>query len=249
MAENEPLRKAMADARVSIESVARAVGVHTKTVQRWLGGRTPHPRHRWAIADLLGVREEALWPETKAHATARATVTSEILAAYAHRAEVPLHIWHDLLDQASRQIDLLGYAMLFLPESNPNLAELLRRKAAADCIIRIALVDPDSPEVAARDAEEGLAGALPSRIRTALHYFAELADQDGISFHLHSTKMYNSIFRFDDEMLVTPHLYGQPGYMSPALHLRRVGPYGIFDNFALHFERVWATSTEAVLAS
>ncbi len=211
-------------------------------MQRWLAGRVPHPRHRWSIADLLGVREEALWPQTKPSTTARAAVTNEILAAYAHRAEVPPHLWYDLITQADRQIDLLGYAMLFLPESNPNLAEQLREKAAADCTIRIALVDPDSPEVAARDAEEGLAGALPGRIRTALHYFAELANGDGISLHLHSTKMYNSIFRFDDEMLVTPHLYGEPGYMSPALHLRRLGPYGIFDNFALHFERVWATS-------
>jgi lambda repressor-like predicted transcriptional regulator len=249
MAENEPLRTAMADARVSIQSAAHAVGVHPKTVQRWLSGRTPHPRHRWAIADLLGVREEALWPKTKARATTRTAVTSEVLAAYAHRAEVPLHLWHDLLDQASTQIDLLGHAMLFLPESNPNLAELLRHKAAADCTIRIALADPDAPEVAARDTQEGRAGALPSRIRTALHYFADLAGQDGISLHLHSTRMYNSIFRFDDEMLVTPHLYGQPGYLSPALHLRRVGPYGIFDNFALHFERVWATSTSADIGS
>ena len=43
MAENESLRKAMADARVSIEALARAAEVHPKTVQRWLAGRVPHP--------------------------------------------------------------------------------------------------------------------------------------------------------------------------------------------------------------
>ncbi|HEY3012751.1 MAG TPA: hypothetical protein VGJ36_08400 [Gemmatimonadales bacterium] len=232
----------MADARITIEALGRAVSVHPKTVQRWLSGRVPHPRHRWAIADLLGIREEALWPNAKAGAVRSMTGTSEILAAYAHRAEVPSHVWHDLFDQAKSQIDLLGYAMLFLPEANPHLVNQLKEKAAAGCIIRIAFADPDSPAVADRDQEEGLGGAIPARIRTTLHHFADLKDQEGISLHLHATRMYNSLFRFDDEMLVTPHLYGQPGYASPVLHLRRIGPHGIFDNFALHFERVWVAS-------
>jgi lambda repressor-like predicted transcriptional regulator len=209
MAANEPLRKAMADARITIEALGRAAGVHPKTVhpktvQRWLAGRVPHPRHRWAIADLLGIRDEALWPNAKAQAASSMTGTGEILAAYAHRAEVPSHVWHDLFDQAKTQIDLLGYAMLFLPEANPRLIDQLKDKAAAGCAIRIALADPDSAAVADRDQEEGLGGALPARIRTTLHHFADLTDQDGISLRLHATKMYNSVFRFDDEMLVTP---------------------------------------------
>jgi lambda repressor-like predicted transcriptional regulator len=239
MAANEPLRKAMADARITIEALAHAVGVHPKTVQRWLAGRVPHPRHRWAIADLLGVREEALWPGAGAGTGGAMTGTSEILAAYAHRADVPAHVWNDLLGQAKTQIDLLAYAMLFLPESNPHLVPQLKDKAAAGCAVRIAIADPDSQAVADRDQEEGLGGALPGRIRTTLHHFADLSDQDGISLRLHATPMYNSIFRFDEEVLVTPHLYAQPGYASPVLRLRRIGPHGIFDNFALHFERVW----------
>jgi lambda repressor-like predicted transcriptional regulator len=244
MAANEPLRKAMADARISIEALGRAVSVHPKTVQRWLAGRVPHPRHRWAIADLLGVREEALWPGARAGAAGVTSGTSEILAAYAHRADVPSHVWHDLLDQANSQIDLLAYAMLFLPEANPRLVDRLQEKAAGGCAVRIALADPDSAAVADRDKEEGLGGALAARIRTTLHHFADLTDQDGISIRLHATPMYNSIFRFDEEMLVTPHLYAQPGYASPVLHLRRIGPHGLFDNIALHCDRIWTTSRQ-----
>ncbi|HZD69507.1 MAG TPA: XRE family transcriptional regulator [Actinomycetes bacterium] len=242
MAANEPLRKAMADARITIEALGHAVSVHPKTVQRWLAGRVPHPRHRWAIADLLGVREEALWPGARAGAAGVTSGTSEILAAYSHRADVPSHVWHDLLDQAKNQIDLLAYAMLFLPEANPHLVDQLKEKGAAGCAVRIALADPDSAAVADRDKEEGLGGALPSRIRYTLHYLGDLSGQDGISLHLHAAPMYNSVFRFDDEMLVTPHLYAQPGYASPVLHLRRIGPHAIFDNFAFHFERVWLDS-------
>jgi lambda repressor-like predicted transcriptional regulator len=241
MAANEPLRKAMADARITIEALAHAAGVHPKTVQRWLAGRMPHPRHRWAIADLLSVREEALWPGTGT-GTGAMTGTSEILAAYAHRADVPSHVWHDLFDQAKTQIDLLAYAMLFLPEANPRLVDQLKEKAAAGCAVRIAIADPDSQAVANRDQEEGLGGALPSRIRYTLHYLADVTDHDGISLRLHATPMYNSVFRFDDEMLVTPHLYAQPGYASPVLHLRHISTQGIFDNFSLHFERVWVAS-------
>jgi hypothetical protein len=44
-------------------------------------------------------------------------------------------------------------------------------------------------------------------------------------------------------MFVTPHLYGLHGSRAPLLHLRRLGPDGIFANFAAHFEAVWATTT------
>jgi hypothetical protein len=54
--------------------------------------------------------------------------------------------------------------------------------------------------------------------------------------------MYNTVLRFDDEMIVTPHLYGRPGYNSPLLRLRRLGTGGLFDNFARHFDDVWTTA-------
>lgn len=55
--------------------------------------------------------------------------------------------------------------------------------------------------------------------------------------------MYATVLRFDEEMIVTPHLYGRPGYQSPLLRLRHLGAGGIFDTYATHFNDVWATST------
>jgi hypothetical protein len=54
--------------------------------------------------------------------------------------------------------------------------------------------------------------------------------------------MYNSVFRFDDDMFVTPHVFGRPGRLAPLLHLRRRQEAGIFENFATHFEDVWGSA-------
>ena len=74
----------MASASIEPESLARKVGVDPKTVQRWLGGRMPHPRHRWKICDLLGQSEQYIWPQIIL-GVAGVLQTSEIVSAYAHR--------------------------------------------------------------------------------------------------------------------------------------------------------------------
>src|SRR4030081_3349898 len=62
---NERLRAAMAKAGKDILSLACATEVDPKTVQRWLAGRVPHPRHRWAIASILDEEEGHLWPSAR----------------------------------------------------------------------------------------------------------------------------------------------------------------------------------------
>jgi hypothetical protein len=57
--------------------------------------------------------------------------------------------------------------------------------------------------------------------------------------------LYNAIYRFDDEMIVTPYLYGAHGFQHPAFRLRRLGPYGVFVSFADQFETIWATAAPA----
>lgn len=54
---NERLRTAMANAQVDIDQLAEATKVDPKTVQRWLAGRVPHPRHRWKVSELISQEE------------------------------------------------------------------------------------------------------------------------------------------------------------------------------------------------
>jgi hypothetical protein len=236
---NDRLRAAMAAARLDIETVAAHVGVDPKTVQRWLMGRMPHARHRWILVDLLGEQEELLWPD-RGSATGGAPHTAEIVAAWAHRADAPLALWSRLLQRASSQIDLLGYAILFLPEQHPDLPDLLAERCAAGLKVRVALADPTSAEVARRDELERLGSTLPARIRTTVQLLAEVRDVAGVELRYHSIPLYNAIYRFDEQMLVTPYLVGAHGFQHPLLHLRRRSATGIFQAFADQFEAIWA---------
>ena len=238
---NDRLRAALVTARRDVSDIAGVTGVDPKTVYRWLGGRLPHPRHRRAICGLVGESEEFLWPAAAAMPAA-ANMSAEVVEAYAHRADLPAHRWWELLTRAGRQVDLLGYAMLFLPEQHAEFTSCLREKAAASCRIRIALADPDCAEVMQRDGHEQLGGTLPGRIRTTIGHLRELQDCPNVEIRCHALPLYNATYRFDDEMLVTPYLYGLHGFQHPLLHLRRLASGGIFANYAQQFETIWNTT-------
>lgn len=104
--------------------------------------------------------------------------------------------------------------------------------------VRIALCDPGCDHVLERDALEQLNGTLPGRIRNAL---TMLDRMPGAAIGLHRVHLYSAIYRFDDHMIVTPYLYRARGFEHPALHLRRLGPSGIFERYAAQFEDIWAT--------
>lgn len=238
---NERLRVAMTAKSMEIETLARLVSVDPKTVQRWLGGRVPHPRHRWKMCDILGQSEQELWPAISLGASG-SQHTSEIVAAYAHRADAPSQLWSGILDRACTNIDLLGYAMLFFPEQHPRLAQVLEEKCARGLRVRITLADPGSAEVKARDALDGLGGTLPSRIRATMSHLAPLFSNTGVEIRHHSIPLYNAMYRFDDQMLITPYLYKLHGYQHPLLHVKRLGPAGIFESYAQQFEAIWNES-------
>jgi hypothetical protein len=51
--------------------------------------------------------------------------------------------------------------------------------------------------------------------------------------------LYNSVLRFDEEVLVNAHFWGNPAADSPVLHFRRRGDRGIAATALRSFERVW----------
>ena len=79
-------------------------------------------------------------------------------------------------------------------------------------------------------------------MRNALAIVRCLAGQHGVEIRCHSTTLYNSIYRYDDEMIVNPHVYGIPAPHAPALHLRRLSAGNLFGTYAQSFDRVWDTA-------
>jgi hypothetical protein len=145
----------------------------------------------------------------------------------------------DLLVSAKEEIGLFANASLFLPEENPEAVEILKKKAVGGVRVRILLGDPAHPAMELRGKEERLFEAIPGRIRMALAYYRPLVNVEGIEFRLHGTSLYNSIFRYDNQMLVNQHIYGTYGYIAPILHLRKTAGGDLFDTYMKSFELVW----------
>ena len=243
---NERLRDALLRSGVNLEQVAEAAGVDPKTVERWITkGRTPYPRHRHTIASMVRETENYLWPDAVAPERKTEIAVSEVVKVYPHRNAIPTDLWDRLINDGNEDIEVLVHAALFLVE-RPTFVRDLAVKAANGAHIRLLFGDPVSREVARRGDEEQLGkGTLGSRIRNALAFYRPLQGVDGIQMRFHKTTLYNSIFRFDDEMIVNTHVYGFQGAHAPALHLRRLSAGDLFETYSESFETVWNQSKPA----
>ena len=235
---NERLRATLLERGLTPASLGDELGVDPKTVERWISGRTPYRKYRFAVAARLGVDERYLWPGALSKEQVAAASDSEVLAIYPHRSDVPREAWERLFKAAERDIGVLVYSGLFLAE-DPVLQKVLAERARAGIRVRILLGDPDSPHVAERGADEGVDGMMAAKIHNVLVLSRALRGIDGTEFRFHRTILYNSIYRGDDHLLVNTHIYGVPAAGAPVWHLRKVAGGEIASTYLESFERVW----------
>ncbi|MDA0632240.1 XRE family transcriptional regulator [Nonomuraea sp. MCN248] len=236
---NDNLRYALAAARLSATDVAAALAVDPKTVARWLQGRIPYPRHRWAVADLLHVDEADLWPEV---APRHQALVEGVKAIYPHRWTVPQTVWRNHFSAARREIGILAYSALFLAEDRAAL-DILTARAKADVKVRILLGDPEGEAVAQRGADEGIGTeVMTARVKNALALYRPLLDVQGVEIRLHRTVLYNSVYQADDELLVNTHAYGTPAANAPVMHLMGGNEEGPAATYLTSMIRIWATA-------
>jgi transcriptional regulator with XRE-family HTH domain len=237
---NERLRRAMLRSGYTVESLAEAADVVSKTAERWITGEvTPYPKTRYRVAALVGEDESYLWPQVVDHAS---LAGAELITTWPRRTDVPRHLWIELLRSAQRSIDVLAFAGLFLAEDHPEWLPELAVKASAGVRVRMLLGDPAGQQVTARDQEHSIAGGVSGRARAVLAYYQQMPEATEI--RLHDSPLYNSVYRFDDEMLVNVHAYGILAAYTPVMHLRRVDG-AFFSTYTESFERVWASSVQA----
>ncbi|MEV4079105.1 XRE family transcriptional regulator [Nonomuraea fuscirosea] len=236
---NDNLRHALINARLQPVDVAAHLAVDPKTVHRWLKGRIPYPRHRWAIADLLHVEESDLWPEA---AQQHRVISGEVQAIYPHRWTVPQATWRHLFQSATREIGILTYSGLFLAEDT-GIIRLLATQARAGVRVRILLGDANAPEVATRGSDEAIGPTvMAARVANALTLYKPLVGVGTAEVRLHETVLYNSIYRADDDLLINAHAYGTPAAQAPVIHLRLTEPQAAAATYLNSFERVWGTA-------
>lgn len=238
---NVALRRAMLDAKVNDQRLADHCGVDVKTVARWLQdeARIPHMRHQWAAAEILGVESAVLWPEAIRN-TVKTGPDREILTVYPYRSACPKSVWRGLITSARNEIVFAGYTNYFLWLEHPNLAKALKRKAEQGCKIRFLVGDPDSEVTRNREEVENVPLTVSTRIRITLSEIEQVRGVPGIEARFGDEHIAMSVFRFDSEMLVTPHLAKLVGHDSPMLHLRRHQDDGLFDRFAYHASELWS---------
>lgn len=237
---NERLRDALQRNGLTLSDAATAIGVDPKTVERWISqGRMPYPKHRGSISAMVREPVSYLWPDAISRTKAAEAGASEVLKVYPHRHDVPGDVWRHLLNQAAEDVSILVYVGMFLIEE-PGFIGTLRRKAADGVRFRFLFGDPNSRTVTRRSEDEGIGrAAIPAKIRNALAVFRQVDSVGGIEIRCHGTTLYNSIYRYDDEMIVNTHIFGMTAPHAPALHLRRLSTGDLFETYMKSFETVW----------
>jgi transcriptional regulator with XRE-family HTH domain len=235
---NERLRAALLERGITPAAMGAQLGVDQKTVERWIGGRVPYRKHRYAVASRLRVDEVYLWPDALPREVVGTASESEVVAVFPHRWEVPRDAWGRLFSSAEREIGVLVYSGLFLAE-DAGVQKILAGKASAGVRVRVLLGDPASPQVAERGTDEGVGDAQAAKIRNALVLYRPLRQVAGAEIRFHRTILYNSIYRADDQLLVNTHVYGVTAAHAPVWHLRKVAGGEIVTTYVDSFERVW----------
>lgn len=236
----QPLARALRSVGMDSVDVAARLAVDPKTVQRWLAGRVPYPRHRAALVELTGWMARDLWPSIAVSASTEHD--DEIRMAYSHRSGVTVDAWRRLFGLADREIGVLAYSALWLAE-DAAIQATLRAKAQSGVRVRIALGDPDGQEIGRRGEDERIDAVMSARIRNALILFESLRDEPDVEIRLHDTVLYTSIYRADDELLVNAHVFGCPASRAPVLHLRQACGDGMAATYLDAFEQVWVRAT------
>lgn len=211
------LKTTLQTAGLTAEQFAEIIGVDPKTVQRWVAGRTPYPRHRATVARALDTSEHELWPDDVPPPSPSLDPLGHDLAA---RGEV-IRSWGQSSDRhapnpvmfvsgTAGRIDVLDGGSGVL--RTPGLVDALGERAADSGQVRVLA-----------DAPTGELGPLIGR--------------DGIEVRVGDARPAHALVRVGDAMLVALAVAGESS--PPLLQLHRRADGGLFDRLADHFAALW----------
>jgi hypothetical protein len=238
--------------KIKSGQLATHIGVTRETVERWISeaDRVPHARTRADVSGYLGVSEEMLWPKA-AKSVIKTGPDREVVAVYPYRSACPKAVWGELIDRAKDEILFAGYTNYFVFLEQPHFHRTLQEKIAQGVRVRFLLGDPSSEVTRAREQIEDVALSVSMRIRIAQENLAKVQATEGLEVRYSAVEDATnhvglSVFRFDEDALVCPHLARLVGHDSPMMHLRKRDESGMFDRFAEHAEELWSRAVPAV---
>jgi len=241
---NRALRDAMTAKGVRTADLAAHTGKSFATVERWLGNasRVPHPRTRDEVSRYLGVSETVLWPNKAS--IVKTGPDREVLSTYPYRSACPASVWGQLIAGAKKDVFLAGYTNYFFWTQQPGFDRTLKELSARGVRVRFLMGDPEGEVTLARERIEDTTFKLSARIQITLENLAKVGELEGLEARFSAAEdamnhVGLSVFRMDDDALVTPHLARLVGHDSPMWHLRKRDEHGMFSRFAEHAEELW----------
>jgi hypothetical protein len=183
-----------------------------------------------------------LWPSESS--VIKTGPDREMLAMYPYRSACPTSVWTRLIGSAKKDVVLAGYTNYFLFTQQPGFDRTLKELSAKGVRVRFLMGDPEGAVTAERERIEDTAFTVSARIHITLENLARLGELPGLEARYSAAEdamnhVGLSVFRMDDDALVTPHLARLVGHDSPMMHLRRRADHGMFDRFAEHAEELW----------
>ena len=71
---------------------------------------------------------------------------------------------------------------------------------------------------------------------------AEGVSRWGVEVRVHGVSQSPSLYRFDDECLIAPNVYGTSAARSPVIRIRRMGGDDLFRTYLDGWENIWANA-------
>lgn len=236
---NHGLKALMDHQRRDDASLAKAAGVDTATVDSWVRGESmPLPSNARRAAEALDCDPQDLWPDIFPTLQPPSTGTVAI-SVYSRRADIPAATWTSFFTKATTAIDILVYSGTFLFETVPRFAKMLSNAASRGAQIRFLTGDPDTSTAELHGLDAQSEKDLSGRRRMTFSRVRALANIDGLSVRVHENPGYTPLFRADNTLISTPHLYGAPASDNPAILIRREDTTDLWHNYQQTFERAW----------
>ena len=239
---NLALKQRMAQAGFSESRLASHVGVHVRTVQRWLKSEVaPQAKPARDTATALNCEPHDIWPDIPA-ATNTPGAGTVALLTYASRSEIPVAVWNQHFSSAREQIDVCVYGGTFLFDSVTNFEGLLANAASEGAKIRFLVGDPKSPAIRRRGEEERISDGLAGRCRVTLARLRTIATDVPMEVRVHDSALYVSMFRSDKMLIANHHIHGLPASDNPAFVLDQDTHSVLWSKYETSFNRIWSNA-------